>query len=131
MHFKFSQLYILIVVKRPYFFLYSDLNHSIVLLSPSSRPTEDWKPNFSLARLVLTQRRGWPLGLVVSQFTVPLKSIKSAIIVTKSLIDTSRPEPRFTGSASLYFSAAKMIPFAASSTYKKSLVGEPSPHTVI
>ena len=49
--------------------------------------------------------------------------------VARSRIVISSPLPRFTGSLESYFSAASRIPSAASSTYRNSRVGEPSPHS--
>jgi hypothetical protein len=43
----------------------------------------------------------------------------------------SKALPRLTGSSPSYRSAASTIPSAASSTYRNSRVGEPSPQTAI
>ena len=47
----------------------------------------------------------------------------------RSSTDISCPLPMFTGVSSLYLAVAVAIPSAASFTNRKSLVGEPSPHS--
>ena len=52
-------------------------------------------------------------------------------ITNPGTIGTVSSVPRLMGRKSSYFSAAKTIPLDASPTYRKSLVGVPSPHNVI
>ena len=49
--------------------------HSIVRRSPSSKSVLARKPKRSAARSVFSARRGWPLGLVVSQTIWPEKPV--------------------------------------------------------
>lgn len=46
-------------------------------------------------------------------------------------MDISNPAPRFTGSGELYFSVARTMASAQSSTYRNSRVALPVPQTVI
>jgi len=103
----------------------------MVLLRPSSNFVLALKPNSFSAFVTSNIRRGWPSGLVLSHNIFPLKAVNLAIRATRSLIEISNPAPRLTGSCLLYFSAARRIPSAASSTYRNSRVGLPVPQTAI
>ena len=69
-----------------------------------------------------------PVGLGGVPAIRPVNEVSRAILSAKSRIDISSPLPRFTGSAPSYRSAAATMASAASSTYRNSRVGEPSPH---
>src|SRR5882724_3519701 len=104
---------------------------AIVRFKPSRKFVWARNPNACSARDVSRLRRGWPSGFVVSQTSRPLKPVSSAISSTNSLMLTSMPEPRLTGSGSSYCSAASTMASAASSTYKNSREACPVPHTTI
>ena len=55
----------------------------------------------------------------------------SIMSLATSCIEVSIPVPKLTDSTLSYFSAARINPAAASSTYKKSRVGVPSPQSSI
>jgi len=76
-------------------------------------------------------RLGWPSGFDKSHVILPLKPVSLTIRFTKSFIDISKPAPIFIGSLLLYFSVARTIASAQSSTYKNSRVAFPVPQTVI
>src|SRR6185295_2765586 len=73
-------------------------------------------PNSCVARVVSSDRRGWPLGLVVSHAIRPVKPQLSATSPARSRIEISKPAPMFTGSAPSYRSVAITIARAQSST---------------
>src|SRR5258706_8572261 len=102
---------------------------SIVFFNPSSNFILDLNPNSLFAFVTFNFLRGCPSGFVLSQTIFPLNPVKDFITITKSLIFISNPAPKFTGSDLLYFSVAKIIASAASSTYKNSLDALPVPHT--
>ena len=103
----------------------------MVFFNPTSNVVEAENPNSEVAFAVSSMRRGCPSGFDLSQIIFPLKPLKAQIFSAKLLIDISKPAPKFTGSLLSYFSLARIIPRAASSTYKNSLVGLPVPQTVI
>ena len=104
--------------------------HSIVALRPTSKDVSAENPKNSFARDTSSFRRGCPLGLVVSQNISPGNPTRRVIVSVRSLMLISCELPRFTGSLPSYRSAARTIPSAASSTYRNSRVGLPSPQTV-
>lgn len=103
----------------------------MVFFIPSSKLIFALNPNSFSALVVSSRRLGCPLGFFLSQMILPLNLVNLAINFTKSLMEISNPVPMFTGSLLLYFSEASRIASAASSTYKNSLVGVPSPQTTI
>jgi len=87
------------------------------------------KPTSRSALETFSMRRGWPSGLELSQIMSPLKPVSLEINPTNSFMEISKPAPILIGSGLLYFSAAKTIASAQSSTYKNSLVDLPVPQT--
>ena len=101
-----------------------------MFFSPSSKSILALKPNSLSALLVSNFLLGRPSSLLVSHLIFPLNPTKFAINSAKSLINISKPLPKFIGSLLLYFSAVSNIPSAASSIYKNPRVGLPVPqHT--
>src|SRR5690606_26034541 len=78
--------------------------HATVAASPSSNGVVARHPNRSRARVVSSARRGWPFGFVTSHPMRPVKPTAFATVVARSLMLTSCPLPRLTGSASSYSS---------------------------
>src|SRR5580692_2072219 len=78
--------------------------HSTVFLMPSASSVLALNPNASMAFVVSRHLLGCPSGFVLSKTIVPLNPTVSATKVTKSVITISLPEPRLTGSDSLYCS---------------------------
>src|SRR5215471_7384528 len=68
--------------------------HSIVRVSPSMKLVFARKPNAFSARLVSRQRRGCPLGLLVSQTIRPSKTVNLAMISARFLMLISQELPR-------------------------------------
>src|SRR5690349_11994435 len=56
------------------------------------------------------QRRGWPLGLLVSHTMSPLRPFKRTMISTRSPMEISIPLPRFTGLSSSYMHGRQYNP---------------------
>jgi len=75
--------------------------HSMVRFKPSSNGVEARKPKYFSARETSRQRRGCPLGFVVSQTISPVNPVSRVIFSTSSLMVNSKPAPMFTGSSPL------------------------------
>src|SRR3990172_3601102 len=103
----------------------------MVFFRPSSILTDGTNPISLFALSMLRQRRGCPLGFWTFHLILISAFINFIINSTNSFIVISLPLPMLIGSLLSYFSAANMAAFAASSTYKKSLDGLPSPQSSI
>lgn len=98
--------------------------------SPSLNSTLGAYPIISFAFEMFSCRLGWPSGLLASQTILPVYPTSFDIIVTRSAIFVSSPDPMLIGFGSNTLPIDEYTALEKSSTYRKSLDAFPVPQMV-